>query len=201
MLFFRDKIPLSTLAATNRLGLLEPALQGLGAPPGKCNTIWNDLQWFPGVKSTIIHQIQDVSGFQSILDIWSRSRKLKSCNRFRVLQHDHEFGGRGIWLQKPSIHDSGRPQRDVDLWSRLRTSPTTLSNIMEITIFEIWPGRDRLGEVYGGARVWQESCAWGRDNAKSGSLCMAAAIRVNGTHRDSVLTLESLFKLKLLEQM
>ena len=90
--------------------------------------------------------------------------KLRCVTHFRVLQHDHEIGARGIWVQKPSVHDSGRPQCEGDLWSRLRTSPTTLSNIMEIAIFDIWSGRDRLGEVYGGARVWQESCAWGREN-------------------------------------
>ena len=165
----RDKIQISrsgpNMARSPELTfVLEPALQGLGAPPGKWNIIWNGLQWFPGVKSTIIHQFRDVSGFWSILDIWSRSRNFDYVTLFRVLQHDHEIGGRGIWLQKPSVHDSGRPQCEGDLWSRLRTSPTTLSNIMEIAIFEIWPGRDRLGEVYGGARVWQGSCAWGRDN-------------------------------------
>ena len=42
-------------------------------------------------------------------------------------------------------------------------SPTIVSDFMEIEIFRYYYTRNRLGEVYGGARVWQESCAWGRD--------------------------------------
>ena len=42
-------------------------------------------------------------------------------------------------------------------------SPTIVSDFMEIEIFRYYYTGDRLGEVYGGARVWQESCAWGRD--------------------------------------
>ena len=33
----------------------------------------------------------------------------------------------------------------------------------KIAIFATTYIGDRLGELYGGARVWQESCAWGRD--------------------------------------
>ena len=87
--------------------------------------------------------------------------KLRCVTHFRVLQHDHEIGARGISLQKPSVHDSGRPQCEGEPWSRLRMSPTTLSDIEDFAIF--LHTRYRLGEVCGGARVWQESCAWGRD--------------------------------------
>ena len=86
---------------------------------------------------------------------------LSTIFQLKVLQHDHEIVVRGISLQKPSVHDSGRPQCEGELWSRVRISPTIVSNIMEIVIF---PDTGyRLGESYGGARVWQESCAWGRD--------------------------------------
>ena len=71
--------------------------------------------------------------------------------------------GRGISLQKPSVHDWGRPQCEGELWRRLRITPTIVSNIEDFEIFRYDDTRYRLGEVYGGARVCQESCAWGRD--------------------------------------
>ena len=87
---------------------------------------------------------------------------LGCVTHFRVAQHDHEIGARGISLQKPSVLDSGRPQWGGQPWSRLRMSPTIVSNIEDFAIFRN-DTRNSLGEVYGGARVWQESCAWGRD--------------------------------------
>ena len=88
--------------------------------------------------------------------------KLRCVTHFRVLQHDHEIGARGISLQKPSVDDSGRPQCEGHPRSRLRMPPTIVSNIEDFAFF--LDTRNRLGEVYGAARVWQESCAWGRDN-------------------------------------
>ena len=49
---------------------------------------------------------------------------LRCLTHFRVLQHDHEIVVRGISLQKPSVHYSGRPQCEGELWSRLRMPPT-----------------------------------------------------------------------------
>ena len=43
---------------------------------------------------------------------------LGCVTHFRVLQHDHEIGARGISLQKPSVHDSGRPQCEGEPWSK-----------------------------------------------------------------------------------
>ena len=103
-----------------------------------------------------IHQIRDVSGFQSILDIWSRSRNLDLVTLFRVLQHDHEIVGRGISLRKRSVHDSGRPQCAGERWSRVRHPPTIVSNILKIAIFEIWPGH--RGQA-GGSLRWSEGLA------------------------------------------
>ena len=74
--------------------------------------------------------------------------------------------GRGISLRKPSVHASGRPQSEGERWSRVRHPPTIVSNIEDFAISRYT--RNSLGEVYGGARVWQESCAWGRENQNLG---------------------------------
>ena len=85
--------------------------------------------------------------------------KLRCVTHFRVTHHDHEIGARGISLQNPLVHDSGRLQCEGEPWSRLRMSPTMLSDIEDFVIFR--NTRYRLGGVYGGARAWPESCAWG----------------------------------------
>ena len=47
---------------------------------------------------------------------------------------------------------------EYELWNRLtRPRKTQKTYIFRDDI------RNSLGEVYGGARVWQESCAWGRE--------------------------------------
>ncbi len=87
--------------------------------------------------------------------------KIEFLAHSRLLQRDHEMVVRGISLQKPSVHDSGGLQCEGEPWSRLRMSPTIVSNIEDFAIF--LHTRYRLAEVYGGARVWQDSCAWGRE--------------------------------------
>ena len=85
-----------------------------------------------------------------------------------MAQHDHEMLVRGISLQKPSVRDSARPQCEYELENRVAHPPTMLSNIEDFAIF---PNiGNSLGEVCGGARVWQESCAWGRDKIFLGHL-------------------------------
>ena len=100
-----------------------------------------------------------------ILTSFGQISKFRSCVHFQSAPHGHEIPARGISLQKPSVHDWGRPQCAGELWRRLRITPTIVSNIEDFTIF--LHTRYRLGEVYGGARVWQESCAWGRDKLES----------------------------------
>ena len=73
---------------------------------------------------------------------------------------------RGILLDNLSGHVVGRPQPEGELWSRLqRPRKKTKTDILGYYI------GDSLGEVYGGARVWQESCAWGRDKDAPFAAC------------------------------
>ena len=65
---------------------------------------------------------------------------------------------RGIFFYENAGNVGGRPQPEGEVWSRLQTVRKTLKTDIFRDI------RYSLGEVYGGARVWQESCAWGRDN-------------------------------------
>ena len=101
----------------------------------------------------------------TILLNFARSRKLSCVAHSRVLQGDHEMVVRGISVRKRSVHNSGGPQFEGEPWSRLGTPPTIVSNIEDFVIF--LHTRYSLGEVCGGARVWQESCAWGRDYPKN----------------------------------
>ena len=81
--------------------------------------------------------------------IWSilvQIPKFLSCVHFQNAPHGHEIPARGISLQKPSVHDWGRPQYAGEPWRRLRIPPTIVSNIENFTIFRISPGRYSLGE-------------------------------------------------------
>ena len=101
-----------------------------------------------------------------ILTDFGQISKFLLLNIFQSTPHDHEMPGRGIWLQNPSVPDRGRPQCEGKLWRRLRITRTIVSNIEDFAIFSFWPAtRYRLGEVYGGARLWQESWAWRREKA------------------------------------
>ena len=79
--------------------------------------------------------------------------RVLSSSVIQSAQHDHEIVVRGISLQKPSVHDSGRLQCEGEVWSRLTTAPSMLLNFIEIAIF--LDTGDRLGEVY----RWSEGLA------------------------------------------
>ena len=88
----------------------------------------------------MVYRCQNVENLVILIEIailtdFHQISKIRCVTHFRVLQHDHEIAGRGISLQKPSVHDSGRPQCDGEPWSRLGTHSTTLSNIEDFAIF------------------------------------------------------------------
>ena len=70
-----------------------------------------------------------------ILTNFVQISKFRSCVHFQSAPHGHEMPGRGISLQKPSVHDWGRPQYAGELWGRLRITPTIVSNIEHFAIF------------------------------------------------------------------
>ena len=91
--------------------------------------------------------------------IWAdlaRHRNFGFVDNAKMLTHDHEMPARGISVQKPSVHDRGRPQCEGELWSRLRITPTIVSNIENFAFFSVWPGhRGQPGE----SLRWSEGLA------------------------------------------
>ena len=69
-----------------------------------------------------------------ILADFGQIPKFRSCVHFQSAPPDHEMPGRGISVQKPSVHNWGRPQYAGEHWRRLRTTPTTVSNIEDFAI-------------------------------------------------------------------
>ena len=66
---------------------------------------------------------------------------------------------RGIFFNENSGKVVGKPEPENERWNRFAPSRKTQKT-------DIFPDiRYSLGEVYGGARVWQESCAWGREKS------------------------------------
>ena len=87
----------------------------------------------------MVYRCQNVENLEILIEIailmdFHQISKIRCVTHFRVLQHDHEIAGRGISLQKPSVHDLGRPQCDGEPWSRLGTLSTILSNIEDFAI-------------------------------------------------------------------
>ena len=70
-----------------------------------------------------------------ILNAFGQITKFGSCVHFQSAPHGHEIPARGISLQKPSVHDWGRPQCQGKRWRRLRITPTIASNIDDFAIF------------------------------------------------------------------
>ena len=70
-----------------------------------------------------------------ILIDFGQISKFLLLNIFQSTPHDHEMPGRGISPPKPSEHDWGKPQCAGEPWSRLRITPTILSNIADFAIF------------------------------------------------------------------
>ena len=75
-----------------------------------------------------------------ILTDFGQISKFRSCVHFQSAPHGHEIHAGRISLQKPSVHDWGRPQCEGELWRRLRITPTIVSNIEDFAIFGFWPG-------------------------------------------------------------
>ena len=93
----------------------------------------------------------------TILIGFGRHRRFRKLKIFKM-----KIGGPRDFFYENSGKVVGKPEPENERWNRLTTPRKTQKTY-------IFPDththtRNSLGEVYGGARVWQESCAWGRDN-------------------------------------